>query len=216
MKQLVNVVGWTTLNLLLEGVARADNCGSLSDCFYTVQSATVAAVGVAVMVVVGVLTNLFKVEEAEAKESGEDSEEKDQGQTREGEKTGHVLNNAESLENSDVLKNANGKAECVELIKQKMGAPASSQWQEGTKITRGVDVAPGTAIATFIDGHYPNNPTGQHAAIYLGQDSRGIKVLEQYKNINGMKMKIRVIPWIPTKPGASLSNNGSAYSIILW
>lgn len=70
MKQLTKTVGWVTLTFLLERVAYADNCGSLSDCFSTIGSATAAAVGVAVMVIVGMITDLFKMEgEAEAGET---------------------------------------------------------------------------------------------------------------------------------------------------
>ena len=72
-------------------------------------------------------------------------------------------------------------------------------------------VARGTAIATFVDGAYPQiGNTGKHAAIYLGQNSEGIQVLDQWKD-QGM-VKPRTIPWIPRKLG--LSNNGNAFSVI--
>lgn len=40
-------------------------------------------------------------------------------------------------------------------------------------------LSPGTAIATFVNGRYPNRPHGNHAAFYLGQDAGGIYVVDQ-------------------------------------
>ncbi|WP_367998503.1 BPSL0067 family protein [Rhodomicrobium lacus] len=96
-----------------------------------------------------------------------------------------------------------------------MGAPATSQWHQGEPVAPGSDIEPGTAIATFVDGRYPKNSTGQHAAINLGQNDNGIVVLEQHRLSN--LMQIRRIPWVTT-PGTrgGLSNNGSAYSTIRW
>lgn len=59
MKHLAKIIGLAALSFLSEGVVYADNCGSLSDCFYTIGSATAAAVGVAVTVIVGSLLDLF-------------------------------------------------------------------------------------------------------------------------------------------------------------
>lgn len=59
MKHLSKIVGWFVFSFLLAKVAYADNCGSLSDCFYTIGSATIAAVGVTVMVIVGSLLDFF-------------------------------------------------------------------------------------------------------------------------------------------------------------
>ena len=47
---------------------------------------------------------------------------------------------------------------------------------------------PGTAIATFDpDGRYGNHTDGRsHAAIYLGQDATGIRVIDQWvRRVNG-------------------------------
>jgi len=41
---------------------------------------------------------------------------------------------------------------------------------------------PGTVIATFdAKGNYPTDAKGRHAAIYLGHNSKGIRVLDQWK-----------------------------------
>ena len=110
--------------------------------------------------------------------------------------------------------NAQGHAECVEFIKQTLGAPATNAWCEGSKVTKGlVGILPGTAIATFVDGKYPQEGnTGKHAAIYLGQDALGILVLDQWRT-QGM-VKARTIKWNPTSPGAS--NDGNAFSVAEW
>ncbi len=105
-------------------------------------------------------------------------------------------------------------AECVEFIRQTLSAPATRFWKEGRKITKG-DLTPlsGTAIATFVDGKYPQEGnTGKHAAIYLGQDKDGIQVLDQWKKQGHVEK--RTIPWKPLSPGAS--NDGSKFSIIEW
>ncbi len=110
--------------------------------------------------------------------------------------------------------NAQGHAECVEFIKQTLGAPITSVWKEGKKIVEGdTTILPGTAIATFVDGKYPQvGASGMHAAIYLGQNAQGIQVLDQWR-AQGV-VKPRTIHWTPTKPG--LSNDGTAFSVIEW
>ena len=110
--------------------------------------------------------------------------------------------------------NDKGNAECVEFIKQMLGAPPTAAWLEGKKITKGdLTPLPGTAIATFVNGKYPQaGSTGKHAAIYLGQNGVGISVLDQWRSQGEVKQ--RIIKWNPTSPGAS--NDGKAFSIIEW
>ncbi len=38
----------------------------------------------------------------------------------------------------------------------------------------------GTAIATFVNGRYPNKASGNHAAYYISQDAGGITVIDQW------------------------------------
>jgi hypothetical protein len=40
----------------------------------------------------------------------------------------------------------------------------------------------GTAIATFVNGKYPNNSHDNHAAFYISQDAGGIWVVDQWKS----------------------------------
>ena len=110
--------------------------------------------------------------------------------------------------------NGKGNTECVEFIQQTLGAPSTAAWLEGKKITQG-DLTPraGTAIATFVNGKYPQaGSTGKHAAIYLGQNGDGILVLDQWRAQGEVKQ--RTIRWNPSSPGAS--NDGKAFSIIEW
>jgi hypothetical protein len=104
---------------------------------------------------------------------------------------GHVVKdiNRKAAEIIAGNKQVGESKECVALVKHL--APEVGQakhWQEGPPI-RGYEkppLDPGTAIATFTGGIYPNAVTGNHAAIFLeyGMDGnrQGIWVLDQSKN----------------------------------
>jgi hypothetical protein len=87
-------------------------------------------------------------------------------------------------------KSINGGKECVALVKAEVPElrnVGTREWTRGEDI-RGLGdppLKPGTAIATGWDknGNYPSNSTGNHAMIYLGQDSDHpgmAEVLDQY------------------------------------
>lgn len=104
-----------------------------------------------------------------------------------------------------------GTGQCVELVKKAAKAPATSTWKKGEKVRGNTSIRVGTAIATFdADGHYPNNKTGNHAALYLSQNSDRIYVWDQYKS--------KPIPSerpIYFRGGTcSPSNDGDAYYVI--
>jgi hypothetical protein len=102
-----------------------------------------------------------------------------------------------------------GNGQCVAFVKEASGAPQSSLWKEGEKV-RDADIQSGTAIATFIDGVYPNHPHGNHAAIYVEQSDSGIVVWDQW---SGQPVHKRTLQF----KGAGdhdLSNNGDAFSVI--
>lgn len=42
------------------------------------------------------------------------------------------------------------------------------------------NITVGTAIATFERGRYPSRPVEKHSAFYLGQNSTGIWVMDQW------------------------------------
>ena len=79
--------------------------------------------------------------------------------------------------------------ECVALVKKAVpDVGATPTWREGEKLKGPGDppLEPGTAIATFENGKYPNRSTGNHAAIVIEpgvQDGKdGYWVLDQSRN----------------------------------
>lgn len=70
--------------------------------------------------------------------------------------------------------------QCTDFVKAASGAPPASLWHKGDAVHGNMTIAVGTAIACGWDGnHYPSNPTGNHAAIYMGQHGDDIKVYDQ-------------------------------------
>jgi hypothetical protein len=72
-----------------------------------------------------------------------------------------------------------GNGQCVAFARAAAALAPTSTWKKGVAV-RGANINPGTAIATFSDdGVYENNTSGRsHAAIYLGQDATGIRVMD--------------------------------------
>jgi len=112
-------------------------------------------------------------------------------------------------------RNDSNNTECVTFIQKATGAPPTKTWKQGQKIRKGDNSIPvGAVIATFVDEHYSTlGRRNQHAAIYLGQDENGIRVLNQHNKTG--KVVVDVIPWKP-KAGAGLSNDGNAFSVVKW
>jgi hypothetical protein len=74
-----------------------------------------------------------------------------------------------------------GDGQCVSLVKAYDPAlGAASTWKPGDKITKDKNIAPFAPAATFVDGVYPNKPSGNHAVIVLENTNRGLLVLDQY------------------------------------
>jgi len=104
-----------------------------------------------------------------------------------------------------------GSKQCVALVQQFAHAPLTAQWRPGALVLGTPGIARGTAIATFVNGVYPNQSSGNHAALYLEQDAGGIWVMDQWAdNITKPTISKRYI----RKGGASLSNRAEAYSVI--
>lgn len=114
----------------------------------------------------------------------------------------------------DALGNAKGTSvgtgQCVALVQSYAGAPLTKDWAQGDQVKGNTSLASGTAIATFnSNGNYANNTDGtSHAAIYIGQDSTGIIVVDQWK---GSAAAQRHISFNDAK---SPSNNGNAFHVI--
>ena len=73
-----------------------------------------------------------------------------------------------------------GDGHCVALVQEAAGAPVTTHWRCGAKVTD--DVPRGTAIATFDpNGRYGNHVDGRsHAAILLAVNTDGLRVLDQW------------------------------------
>jgi len=126
----------------------------------------------------------------------------------------YVYANVSDLEGKALV----GSHHCVALVQSYANAPQTSLWAKGELVKTAKNIAKGTAIATFVNGAYPNNATGNHAALFLSQDGEGITVMDQWKGdpkkptISSRKIRFRGI-----KNGQlikPLSNNGDAYYVI--
>jgi hypothetical protein len=79
--------------------------------------------------------------------------------------------------------NAAGNTECVEFVWQATGAPHTTLWTKGDSILNAPigSIPRGTAVATFdLNGKYPVDGKGKHAAIYLSHTVNTIHVLDQW------------------------------------
>lgn len=57
-----------------------------------------------------------------------------------------------------------GSHQCVALVQIYAGAPATTTWKSGAPVVGNKSLKKGTAIATFVNGRYPNKGHGNHAA----------------------------------------------------
>lgn len=75
----------------------------------------------------------------------------------------------------------------------------------------------GTAIATFEHGKWPGRRKGNHSALYLGQVSDGIYVIDQWPNSGRSTIAKRFIPLKKVNADGSFerpSDNAAAFSVI--
>jgi len=105
-----------------------------------------------------------------------------------------------------------GTHQCVALVQFYAHAPQTTLWRKGSAV-RGSVVEVGTAIATFVGDTYPNYGSGNHAALYLSQDSSGIWVVDQWAGKPGGLISKRHIQF-RGGDNANRSNDGDAYSVI--
>ncbi len=106
-----------------------------------------------------------------------------------------------------------GNGQCVALVRDATGAPQTPLWIEGPKVLDNPRVPAGAAIATFIDGKYPSHDKGNHAAIYLGPDPKGIKVIDQWVNSSRHPPQPRVIR--RNNPHGAVVDQAEVYSVVL-
>jgi hypothetical protein len=106
-----------------------------------------------------------------------------------------------------------GAGHCVDFVKAAAGAPQTSAWRKGRLVRGNPQIPRGTAIATFeADGTY-TNASGNHAAIYLHQDERGIWVYDQWQGRPVHKRLIRFEGGSGSVRG-SKSNDGKRFAVI--
>jgi len=115
----------------------------------------------------------------------------------------------ESLKGKE--KKADG--ECVRLLQEIIhNMPVTAKWRAGAKVKGNLNIPKGTAIATFFNGRYPSARHGNHAALYVGQDEKGIWVIDQF---NDERKKFQKINKRPLRFGAPYSsNNGDLFYVI--
>jgi hypothetical protein len=104
-----------------------------------------------------------------------------------------------------------GSGQCPGIVQSYGGLPLVRFWFEGPKVKGTPAIPHGTAVATFVNGKYPNWKHGNHVAIYCDQDpARGVLVFDQW---TGEPAGYR---WMKFGDGVSdRSNDGAALSIIL-
>ena len=105
-----------------------------------------------------------------------------------------------------------GSGQCVALVQAASpGIGPTRTWRCGPAVRGNTDLRPGTAIATFNStDRYANATDGSsHAAIYLGQNERGIQVMDQWA---GSAAAVRTIPW--TNPSGMAANTGTAFHVV--
>ena len=110
-----------------------------------------------------------------------------------------------------------GSRHCVALVQHYAGAPVTANWREGETGVGNATIKPGTAIATFIRGRYPNRAHGNHAALFMGQAINGIYIADQWKADGKTEISVRLIrSQGKDKRGNYIhaSDNADAFSVI--
>jgi hypothetical protein len=111
---------------------------------------------------------------------------------------------------------------CAALVQYFTRAPGSAKttWREGITVRgNGAAIKKGTAVATFVNGRYPNTLHHKHAALYLEQDAAGVWVMDQWEGDSKPTISKRRMAFQgKTSDGKAFidpSNNGDALSVIM-
>lgn len=116
-----------------------------------------------------------------------------------------------------------GNGQCPQIVQIHGHVPKTKYWLAGPKVQGNAHLIPyGTAIATFVNGVYPNDAHDNHTAIFIRetfeyyskekQFKTGIQVFDQWTDKEG-GAGYRFMPYNSPKHGRS--NDGSAFSILL-
>lgn len=110
-----------------------------------------------------------------------------------------------------------GDHECAALVQYSQKAGMANTWRQGPQVRGNTTIKPGTPVATFEDGIYPNRSYGNHVAYYIKQDKvKGVRVMDQW----GAKRKVgaRWMGWqgkLANGLYRDPSNNGDALFVIM-
>lgn len=110
-----------------------------------------------------------------------------------------------------------GSQQCVALIQEYTNVGSTKLWRPGAVVVGNPDIKKGTAIATFIDGAYPNHSHGNHAAFFLRQAPGGIYVMDQWRSQRKPTISEHFLRSMGKNADGSFkdpSNNADAYSTI--
>ncbi|MGV7210548.1 BPSL0067 family protein [Oxalobacteraceae bacterium A2-2] len=125
----------------------------------------------------------------------------------------YIYSKAAELKGQPVV----GSRQCVALVQHYAGAPVTSNWRQGETVLGNATIKPGTAIATFVKGRYPNHSHGNHAALYVGQTVDGIYIADQWKANGKTEISVRLIRSLgKDKKGnyVRASDNADAFFVI--
>lgn len=120
----------------------------------------------------------------------------------------YIAQNPESYSGTVV-----GTGQCVAFVEKASGAPVTAQWNRGEKVRGCSAIQKGAVIATFdANGKYTSSMDGtSHGAIYIGQDSIGIQVWDQW---TGQPVHQRTIRFQGGAPGVHPVNDGDAFYVV--
>lgn len=109
-----------------------------------------------------------------------------------------------------------GSGQCAALVQATLPIGFTKNWREGIGVRgNGNLIQKGTAVATFVDGYYPNNEHDNHVAYYLSQNTAGVTVMDQWtgKGVSSrlMRFGLKRADGLYNDP----SNNGAALSVIM-
>lgn len=110
-----------------------------------------------------------------------------------------------------------GTRQCVALVQEYAGAPITANWRQGESVIGNRMLKTGTAIATFVNGRYPNRAHGNHAALYVRQAANGIYIVDQWKADKKIEISVRIIRSLgKDKKGNFInpSDNADAFFVI--
>jgi hypothetical protein len=83
----------------------------------------------------------------------------------------HIYQKVDTLEKHALI----GDGNCVALVQKLTDVGHTSSWKPGERVLDSKNISPGTVIATFENGRYPNRHTGNHAAFYLYSGPNSMK-----------------------------------------